>query len=319
MNRIVPVIALLVACQAALVSERALAGPGTSGANLLKVSAGSRDLAMGSADTALAGDLAVLLANPSLLSPVGGRSMHFMHWPGIADMRTEYLSYSLRVGDLGMWAGTVLFRTFPAIDNEVSGEEPVEVNDGMLMMTFARAIGKGDGHLGANVKLFNSTLGQAKATSMAIDLGALGRPAWSKYLRYGAAVTNIGNPIKHESAGETLPVTVRTGMAYSRPVDRHHLTVALDLAVNVEQDVRTAAGAEWMQGGHLALRAGSVYRRFSPRSFSFPENFTFGTGWRFRSTMLGGDAEYNVDYAYIPFALQSQYVPTHALSIFVKF
>ena len=60
------------------------AGPGTTGANLLKVSVGSRSLAMGGAATALPGDLSGLLANPALLSLMGWRSLMFMHWPGIA-------------------------------------------------------------------------------------------------------------------------------------------------------------------------------------------------------------------------------------------
>ena len=294
-------------------------GAGTSGANLLKVSAGARGLAMASAQTALSGDLAPLLANPSLLGAVGRRSIMLMHWPGIADMQTEFLSYSLPVSKMGMWAATVLFRSFPAIDNGVPGEAPVEVNDGMIMMTFARGAGKRKTNLGASLKLFNSTIGDAKATSMALDLGAFGKPAGLKYINYGVGVTNLGAPIKHESVGEPLPLAIRTGASYSRKFDPHYLTVASDMQINLEQDLRLGIGAEWLQAGHLALRAGCWYQRFAPRNFTFPGNFTFGAGWRFRSVMLGPEAEYSLDYAYLPFTLLSQYMPTHAFSVFIKF
>lgn len=312
-----PIGLLILACLAW--PARGEAGPGTSGANLLKVSVGSRDLAMASAETALGGDLAAVLANPALLSLLGRRSIMLMHWPGIAEMRTEFLSYSLPAGKLGTWAGTVLFRTFPAIDNEVPGEAPVEVSDGMLMMSLGRGTGEGRGHLGANVKLFNSTLGEVKATSMAVDLGAAGRAMGTKHFRYGVSVNNVGAPIKHEEAADALPLTVRAGLSYERPFEEHHLTVAWDMQINVEQDLRVALGLEWMQAGRLGLRTGCWYRRFAPRNFSFPGNCTFGAGWRFSSAMLGPYAEYNLDYAFLPFALLTQDAPTHAFSVFVRF
>ncbi len=311
--------AVLLACVCLAWPARGGAGPGTSGADLLKVSVGSRHLAMASAETALRGDLAGVLANPALLSLLGRRSIMFMHWPGIAEMRTEFLSYSLPAGKVGTWAGTVLFRTFPAIDNEVPGEAPVEVSDGMLMMSLGRGTGKGRGHLGASIKLFNSALGDVKATSVAADIGAAGRAMGTKYFRYGVSVNNIGAPIKHEEAADALPLTVRAGLSYERPFEPHHLTVSWDMRINVEQDLRVALGLEWMQAGRLGLRAGGWYRRFAARNFSFPGNCTFGAGWRFSSTMLGPYAEYNLDYAFLPFALLTQDAPTHAFSVFIRF
>ena len=100
----------------------------TTGANLLKAQVGARTQAMGGAGTALPGDLSGLLANPSLLVSVGGRALMLTHWPGIADMRTEYASYSIPLGGLGIWAGSVLFRTLPDVDNEVPGETLDEIH-----------------------------------------------------------------------------------------------------------------------------------------------------------------------------------------------
>src|SRR5688572_12769530 len=107
-------------------------GSSTSGANLLKQQVGSRGLAMGGAQGALTGDLSGILANPALLHPVAARSFQLMHWPGLAEARTEYGSYSLPAGRLGIFAGTLLYRTLPDIANEEAFDPPVAVSDGMV-------------------------------------------------------------------------------------------------------------------------------------------------------------------------------------------
>ncbi len=307
-------LAFLLLLLAGLTAHPVLASTvGTTGANLLKAEVGPRTQAMGGAGTALTGDLAGLLTNPALLVPIGGRALMLTHWPGVAEMRTEYASYAIPVGGLGFWAGSVLFRTLPDVDNDVPGEAPVAVNDGMLMMTFGRPVGKGRGAAGLNIKLFNSTLGDSRATSVALDMGAVTATSGANPLRYGISVDNVGNPIKHESTGEALPLTVNGGVSWGRAWYPNSLTLAADGSFNVEQNLRVAAGAEWVQAGRVSLRVGGGYGRFTGA------NFGLGAGWQFRSTLLGPEAEYHLDYAFLPFALLSQYVPTNAFSLYIKF
>jgi hypothetical protein len=237
----------------------------------------------------------------------------FTHWPGVAQMKTEFVSYSLPVGSLGLWAGTVLYRTLPDIDNEVPGEEPVPVNDGMIMMSFARRLGGAGRHAGVNVKLFNSAIGDVRATSVALDFGTIMQASKPFPFLYGFSLSNLGLPIRHERVGEMLPVALRGGVSWSRLIYPHSLNVAADVSVNAEQDARGAAGVEWVQGGHLGLRAGASWSRYAGA------NYSLGVGWQLRSTVLGPEAEYHLDYAYVPFAFLSAYQPTHVFSVFVRF
>lgn len=301
------------------------AGAGTTGANLLKVGVGPRVLAMGDATAALPGDLSAIAANPALLSAIGSRAFMAMYWPGAGGLRTEYVSYSPSLRWLGVSRGqaalTVLYRTLPDIDNvadwpraaPVPGEAPVAVNDGMLMISAGHPVGEAGGHAGVNVKVFNSALGETRATSFAIDAGALLRVTGVKDMHYGVSVLNLGSPIKHESAGEWLPLAVRGGLSWQRPIYPHRLSLAADATVNIEQDIRGGAGIEWLQAGRLALRAGGSAGRYRAASFGV------GAGWRLRSTLLGPEAEYHFDYAYLPFAFLAGHEPTHAFSIYVRF
>jgi hypothetical protein len=183
----------------------------------------------------------------------------------------------------------------------------------MLMLSAGHPMGQAGGHAGANVKVFNSALGESRATSFAIDAGALLPVAGVKGMRYGVSVLNLGSPIEHGSTGEWLPLTVRGGLSWEKLIYPHRLAVAADAAVNIEQDIRAGAGIEWVQAGRLGLRAGGSVSRYREPVF------TLGAGWRLRSTLLGPEAEYNFDYAYLPFAFLTDYEPTHAVSIYVKF
>jgi hypothetical protein len=289
------------------------AGVATTGENLLKVNVGARELAMGGAGAALVGDLSGVLANPALLSAVGSRSLMLMHWPGLAESRTEFASYAAPLGRAGLWAGSVLFRSLPPVDNEEAADAPVTYSDGMILLTFARPMGTGASHGGASVKVFNSEIGESRATSVALDVGALFQTAGRFPLWYGFGVANLGNPVKHEEAGEPLPLALRGGGAWSRDWFPHRLTLAAEVRLNAEQNARAALGIEWIQAGRLALRAGGAVARYGRPAYSL------GLGWQFRSTVLGPEAEYHLDYAYLPFAFLSSFEPTHGFAVFVKF
>ena len=307
MTRLLPVLLLLAAGPAAA------GGVATTGANLLKASVGGRDLAMGGAATALAGDLSVLGANPALLAPLGGRSLELMHWPGVGGSRTEYAGYSVPLGGLGWLAGSVVFRTLPEINNEEATDDPLAVTDGMLMVTLARRIGRVGGSAGVNLKLFNSALGEIRSASFALDAGAVTQSRGANPVRYGVSIVNLGQPVKFEETGEPLPLAVRLGAAWSRSFFPHSLTLAADARFDVEQNARLAGGVEWLQSGRLALRGGGGWSRYGGGTVSL------GGGWRFRSTILGPEAEYRLDYAFLPFTTPGALVPTNVFSVFVRF
>ncbi len=288
-------------------------GSSTTGANLLKQQVGSRGLAMGGAQAALPGDLSGILANPALLHPVAARSFQLMHWPGLGEARTEYGSYSLPAGRLGIFAGTLLYRTLPDIANEEAFDPPVAVSDGMVALTLARRVGTKNAAGGITLKLFNATLGEVRATSGALDFGYLARTRGTHPLLYGVSLTNLGLPVKPGETGEPLPTALRGGASWTRSWYPNVFTAAADVALNIEQNARVSGGLEWLQAGRLAARVGGAWSRYAGATFSA------GAGWRMRSTLLGPEAEYSFDYAFLPFALLDGFEPTHGFSMFVRF
>lgn len=303
------VLPLLVVCSDSVFGS----GSATTGANLLKQQVGSRGLAMGGAQTALPGDLSGILANPALLHPVAARSFQLMHWPGLAEARTEYGSYSLPAGRFGIFAGTLLYRTLPDIANEEAFDPPVAVSDGLVALTLARRVGTRNAAGGISLKLFNATLGDVRATSGAIDIGYLTRTKGTHPIRYGYSLTNLGLPVKPGETGEALPATIRAGASWTRNWFPSAFTAAGDVSLNAEQNARVSAGLEWVQAGRLALRGGGAWSRYAGATFSA------GAGWRMRSTLLGPEGEFHFDYAFLPFAFLDGFEPTHGFSMFVRF
>ena len=98
----------------------------------------------------------------------------------------------------------------------------------------------------------------------------------------------------------SLKTTVRGGTSWSRKWYPSAMTLAMDASFNVEQDWRVSGGIEWLQAGRLGLRAGGTLSRYASPGFSL------GAGWKFRSTLIGPEAAYSLDYAYLPFGLQTR-------------
>jgi hypothetical protein len=98
--------------------------------------------------------------------------------------------------------------------------------------------------LGAGLKAISSTLADASGSTFAADLGALWTHATDLGdgpLDVGAAVENLGAPLKLGQSSDPLPLTVRAGGLW-HPTP--NLDTALDVVFPVDQDAYAALGVE---------------------------------------------------------------------------
>ena len=165
-----------------MAATAAASGPGTTGADVLKVNLGARPNALGGAYSAVGNDAQSLLYNPASLATVQGSDAVFQHYAAYAEVTYELLGYVQPVEDMGMVGGTLVWRTMPAIDNPGAPDAPVAVNDLVLTIGEGRYWKELFGSVpplldrlsvGAAVKLIYSSLREAHAVSVAADLGAV--------------------------------------------------------------------------------------------------------------------------------------------------
>ncbi len=137
--------------------------------------------------------------------------------------------------------------------------------------------------LGLNFKYISSTLAEKyTGTAFAVDCGLLFRTLDSKF-SYGFALQNIGTKLTYISDGDSLPFTVRTGIAYKfRDAELDSWMLTTD-AVYYDSKLKWNAGVECNLFNILSLRAGY-------KMGYAPDALSFGAGFNI--------SQINIDYAY---------------------
>ncbi|NTV52437.1 MAG: PorV/PorQ family protein [Candidatus Firestonebacteria bacterium] len=280
----------------------AAAGPGTTGADVLKVNLGARPNALGGAYSAVGNDVQSLLYNPADLAGAQGSDAVFQHYAAFAEVTYELLGYAQPVEDMGIVGGTLVWRTMPPIDNPGAPDAPVAVNDLVLTVGEGRLwkewFGGGPAILdrlavGGAAKIIYSSLREAHAVSLAADLGAVwNSPAtWGLPVTVAAGLQNAGAPLRFLEQADPLPLCGRLGVSVV-PWDtgRHKGLLTAECLLSVLDSGLTASvGAEYTLAKIIFFRAG--YRFENAGNINGP---SAGLGVAF----MAGTLTFHLDYAY---------------------
>jgi len=236
----------------AVVLTVALAGAafaqGTSGAQFLGVGVGARAVGMGGAFVSVADDGTALHWNPAGLTQAAGHRLTLSHVSWLSDATYQYAGY---VAPLGSDAavGAALEQGSVSWDN--TGEGSFDSGDFAAAFGYGRRLRPNLG-VGADIKFVSSTLGDAEASSYALDLGVVYRLSGSA--RIGAVVRNLGPGLTFESESDPLPATFVVGGSY------RWRDVLLSADLEKVNDIGATArlGAEYTPAANLALRGGWI-------------------------------------------------------------
>ena len=167
----------------------------------------------------------------------------------------------------------------PEFDSSDGDAEPVTGNNLLAIMSLGQPINLWSQKLsfGTNVKYFKSHLAGYDANALIFDIGLLYRTPRYNFIKagnvldyaifsVGAAITNLGKPIKYLSEGTPLPRTVRTGIALNLGTyNGLQLSIASDYQKVRDTDGFFTFGTE----------------------FSWRRLFSVCMGYRFEDSMLG--------------------------------
>jgi hypothetical protein len=251
---------------------------GTSGAQFLGIGMGARSVGMGGAYVSLATDGSALYWNPAGLSQTTRMRLSVSHVSWLDDASYEYASFATPLGSNGS-VGLALEQGSLSWDNTGSGT--FEAGDFSGVVGYARRLRPNLG-VGGSVKYLRSSLGDAGASSYALDIGAV--YALSKSATIGAAVRNLGPGLTFEVESDPLPATITVGGSYLW----NDAVFALDFEKVNDSEVTTRAGVEYSPVRYLALRGGMILGGDTALS-----SFTGGVG-------LNWDERWAIDYAYRP-------------------
>ncbi len=233
-------------------------GPGTTGAEVLKIGVGARAIGMGEAYVAQADDVSSLYWNPAGLALMIERQASFMYNQMYQGMTFQNANIGIPLEN-GAIGASLSYLGYGDIDGfDTSGNSIGNQSAHSAVATLGGAWLGNQWSAGANIKGIQQKLADVKASGAAFDLGANAiypRPVLGGTLRLGAAIRNLGSDVKFEQQEDPLPMDMKIGVAAVQMLNQK-LNVSLDYTKPKEDDGFISTGFEYWMVPFLALRAG---------------------------------------------------------------
>jgi len=290
MRKLLTILSLIIVAYSMVAATN---GPGTTGANYLKIGLGARAAGVGESYTAAADDTSAIYWNTAGLSSVRTARMDFMQLNWLAGISAKTIFGAMPISDkdtLGAYYMTM--GTPKDLETRFSGGDTPQAYDSdfalqnnkfhsemsVLNLGYSRILSR-KLSAGLGLKLINENLAGDQASGLALDAGIIYKDLVPD-LKLGVSVQNLGlKPLRPQ---EELPMNIAAGAAYTMQVFNNDLNLLTDVKIPNDNDMRFGVGAEYWLGGMVAGRVG--YNTFS--------QFSMGVGL----SLMGLVA----DYAYVP-------------------
>ena len=237
-------------------------GPGTTAADVLKMSVGARAIGMGEAYTAQADDVSSLYWNPAGLALMQERQASFMYDQGYQGMSMQNVNVGIPMEN-GALGGSLSYLNYGSIAGYANDSVGTPIGNQSAyegVATLGAAWLGNQWSAGANIKGIQEKLADESANTAAFDVGAnviYPKPVMGGTLRFGAVAQNLGPGVKFEQQSDPLPTTYKVGVAAVQMMEKK-LNISLDYGKPKDDDSSISGGFEYWVVPFLALRAGYV-------------------------------------------------------------
>jgi hypothetical protein len=259
---------------------------GTRGGQFLKIDVGARACGMGGAYVAVAEDVNTIYWNPAALAKLTHQEITFMHNEWLDDTGYEFLAYARPLSDKEEGIGiSITYLGCGNIEGYENKDKRVDFSACDLAVTagYGKKINKL--FIGGNIKGIYQKIKDNTATGMAMDIGILYD---INNIRVGACIQNIGTKLKFDKVADSLPVTIRTGTAFTLLDDR--ILISMDITKPVDNDIRINMGIEYKIMERVMIRCG--YNSDN----DLDDGLSAGIGF-----VTSRSAGWYFDYAFVPY------------------
>jgi len=261
-RRIGAALAALLLALATFGVGRAFASTGEAGFAFLKIGVGARAMGMGSAYVAIADDPTALHWNPAGLA-AGHEGIHVtaMHNEWIEDFRQEYAAATLPIGPGTFGASFTGFYTSELERRDDVGNLTGHFGYNDIAATFGYGATVATGlDAGLSGRYIRELIADESASTFALDVGGKYKVRETG-LSLGAAVQNVGGKGKFIAESFPLPLTIRAGAAFKRPLAKLQGTGLLTTEYRKArgEDGKFHVGGEYAYHDWLAFRAGAKF------------------------------------------------------------
>lgn len=254
---------------------------GTTVFPLLRIPAGGRAEAMGTAQTAVAADSSSIMFNPAVTSVLDLTELSLTHNNWIADSSIESINYTTRFNNFGIGAGLkLLYLPFTGYDEwaePISKGYPFEAvmtlnaSYNMFRNFYFNGVSAGISLKAGYRHIADDFYADQSSIAIMGDFGLYSSFDLLKFYDSRDRNFSVGAVIKNagiESLGEALPTEFSAGIAYS-PVRPLNIAIDFNLPINLlgepGEKWYLAGGFEAVMTDFFSFQGGFNYRGANPR------------------------------------------------------
>jgi hypothetical protein len=268
------VVTLVLMLLAASYSVAELRKPGINGASFLKIGAGARMVALGSAATTIHSDPNCIFWNPGAIAIESGKtqvSFNYNNWIAGINHMTGAITRSF--GDIGTFGFGAIYMGLtdlqadrdiapPGIGAEfqyergdVSRFDPFDYSDLALILAYSKQF-TSTFRMGMSIKYIREDIDTQAADAVAFDFGAVYETGF-RDVTLGARLTNVGGDLTFYAVGAPLPLNFAIGLSGSLAKEENmSLKAYLDFTKPQDSPQLFFSGLEWEVLDLFALRGG---------------------------------------------------------------
>ena len=268
---------------------------GTTGYGFLKIGAGARAVAMGSAFAGVTNDIHSSYWNPAGLAWIDGKRATATYLNYLLDIQSGYIGYAQPFRDIGVFGITIQYMNFGDFDKTNTTGETIGsfgASDVALGLSYGRLL-TDKMSVGATVyPLIRESIDEYSASAVAFTLGLQYHLPLEAGLTVGAALQHLGTTLSGftNDYKDDVPLNIKIGGGLN--LAHLPLLLALDLNKPTDQNLRFNLGAELTPNELLSVRAGYRFNTSDLKVGTSKDDYvglTGGFGLNLRS--------YSVDYA----------------------
>lgn len=274
-------------------------GYSVSSSDFLTLGSGAKPTSLGNAFVGLADDVNSVYWNPAGLGIVQQRQLSatYIHWfEDVTGINVAYTHPLKKQDAIGLGITYLGISGVTKYEGGVNKGE-MKISNIAAGVSYGKEI-KPNLLVGGTIKGIQQTLGDHSGNGFCIDGGILKRMPERKVV-LGATLKNLGPGITFHEAKESLPMTIKAGVAYFYS---DNITFVADINKAKATDISYHLGAEYAYQKKYAIRAGYNSGPYKGGGI------TLGVGFK--------QDKFAIDYAYLPI---SDLGITHWITVSLNF
>lgn len=306
-------IVIFLLCMLLIANIISAAGPGTTGANYLRIGMGAKAVGMGEAQVAIADNIDSIYWNPAGLSLLKRNEiglMHLSYWQGI---NYEYLAFAVPMKGIGTFGIGATYLNSGSMDKTIensTGSDYTNIGtfnyiafSGTISYANKFVIEKIPLNIGASIKIVGDRVDDDSVLGVGVDAGVIHE--LMKDLTVGASISNAGLLL---GRNVILPLTLKVGAGYKLGLfeKKHCVSTAVDGIIPVDAKVKANVGLEYAYDNTVFVRGGYKI------NYDL-DSFTAGAGFKLNLN----STQYELNYAFAP--AKEDVGQTHRISLIVRF